>query len=66
MGRKVSIRKLTFDEWDDLIAGWNDLPRDERHAERAVCLEQGHTWAIAPIGACVCVVCLDYIHPEDQ
>ena len=65
MGRKVSIRTLTFDEWDALIAGWNDLPRDERDAERAVCLAAGHTGALAPIGYLVCAVCCSYRPPED-
>lgn len=66
MGRKVSIAKIGFDEWNDLIERWNERPRDEMQAERSVCLKHGHDWALAPIGVLMCRRCCDYIHPEDQ
>jgi hypothetical protein len=66
MGRKISITRLSFDDWNDLIERWNERPRDEMAEQRALCLQSGHDWALAPIGMLCCKRCLDYIHPEDQ
>lgn len=66
MGRKVQIRKLPFEEWNALVAAWNELPRDERQEKHDACLKDGHDWALAPFGHLCCVKCVSYIHAEDQ
>jgi len=62
VARMLTTKRLTFEQWDTLVAEWNeDLSVDERKKRYSVCLTKGHDWAFAPINCKVCRRCCAYM-----
>lgn len=62
IARMLTTKRLTFEQWDTLVAEWNDeLSAEERRDRHRVCRAAGHDWALAPINTKVCRRCCSYM-----